>query len=50
MQNLHREQFIFDLADAMEEVYGTKRASILQSLTVTVEERGIHRQIKGKLK
>lgn len=46
----HREQFISDLADAMEEVYGTKRASIIRSLAVTEDQRIIHRQIKSKLK
>ena len=46
----HREQFISDLADAIEEVYGTKRATALRSLTVQEEETTINRQIKSKLK
>lgn len=46
----HREQFISDLADAMEEVYGTKRATAVRSLTVQEEERTINRQIRNKLK
>ena len=45
-----REQFINDLAEVMEEVYGTKRASSIRSLAVTEEQRTINRQIKCKLK
>ena len=45
----HREQFISDLADAIEEVYGTKRATAVRSLTVQEEERTINRQIRSKL-
>ena len=45
----HREQFISDLADAIEEVYGTKRAAAVRSLTVQEEDRTINRQIKSKL-
>ena len=45
----HREQFISDLADAIEEVYGTKKASSVRSLTVMEEQRTINRQIKMKL-
>ena len=46
----HREQFIFDLAEVIEEVYGTKRASAIRSLAVTEEQRSISRQVKAKLK
>lgn len=46
----YREQFISDLAEVMEEVYGAKRASSIRSLTVTEEQRTINRQIKSKLK
>ena len=46
----YREQFISDLADVMEEVYGERRASIIRSLAVTEEQRIIHRQVKSKLK
>lgn len=46
----HREHFILDLADVMEEVYGIKRASVSRSLAVTEEQRIIHRQIHSKLK
>ena len=45
----HREQFISDLADAIEQVYGTERASAVCSLTVQEEDRTINRQIKSKL-
>lgn len=46
----HREQFVSDLAEVMEEVYGTKRASAIRSLALTEEQRAIARQIKAKLK
>ena len=39
-----------DLAEVMEEVYGTKRASAIRSLAVTEEQRSISRQVKAKLK
>ena len=45
-----REQFISDIADTIEEVYGTKRATAVRSLTVQEEERTINRQIRSKLK
>lgn len=35
----HRERFIADLAEVMEEVYGTKRATAIRSLTVTEEQQ-----------
>ena len=44
-----RERFISDLADAIEEVYGTNKATAVRSLTVNEEQRTIHRQIKSKL-